>query len=161
MDLYIANTSEQDHIFHWREPEMVRIFNMPIPAGTQVKVLSGKPDYVVNSVIEQHVIYGLRAVSEINNAKDSRVQLVYSIDKSMPQDVYALAQEVNEDISFKQVQLEKEKMAYGFTKSLEQDPDLRQGVKEVEISIVEEEPKEPGRKNKDRVIQKFSSELKS
>ena len=160
MDLYIANASEQDHIFHWREPEQARIFNMPIPAGTQVKVLSGKSEMLVNGVIDQHKVYGLVAFSELHNVKDAKVQLVYSIDKPLPVDTYSWAQEINEDINFKNVQLEKEKMAYGFTKSLEQNPELRQGIKEVELSIVEEIPPEPGRKGKDRVIQTFTSTVK-
>lgn len=160
MDLYIANASEQDHIFHWREPEQARIFNMPIPAGTQVKVLSGKADYVVNSVIDQHKIYGLIDFSELKNVKDEKVQLVYSVDAPLPLDTYGWAQEINEDVNFKKVQLEKEKMAYGFTKTIEQNPELRQGVKEIELSIVEEVPQEPGRKGKDRVIQTFTSTVK-
>ena len=157
MDLYIANTSEQDHVFHWREPEQTRIFNMPIPAGTQVKVLSGKLPEVVNYVIDQHKVYGLMAFSELQEAKSEKVQLVYAVDKPLPQDAYTWAQEINEDVNFQKVQLEKEKMAYGFTKSLEQNPELRQGIKEVELSIVEEVPPEPGRKGKDRVIQTFTS----
>jgi len=157
VDLYIANTSEQDHIFHWREPEQARIFDMPIPAGTQVRVLSGKPDYVVNSVIDQHKVYGLIDFSELKDTKTDKVQLVYSIDKALPQEAYAWAQEINEDVNFQKVQLEKEKMAYGFAKSLEQDPELRQGIKEVELSILEEVPPEPGRKGKSRVVQTFTS----
>lgn len=160
MDLYIANTSEQDHIFHWREPESDRIFNDTVPAGSQVKVLSNKPEDVVKSVIDHHARYGLKSVAEAPKEKDNKVPLVYSIDKPISQDVYGIVQEVNDDINFKQVQLGKEKMAYSFAKGIERDSEINQGVKEVELEIVEEVPKEPGRKNKDRVVQKFTSEVK-
>ena len=59
--------------------------------------------------------------------------------------------------SSRQIQLEKERSAIAVMKSVEQNPDLNEGVKAVEVEITEMTPKETTRKDKPLVKQKFSS----
>jgi len=162
-DLYIANVTEQNFTFHWREPEAPRIFSLDIAGGSQVKVLTEKSPEIVQSVIEHHKIYGLVDEAGAKNAtrNGQKVHLVYSTKGPLSADIYELAQEVNDDIAADQVQLAKEKAAYAFGKIIEQDQTgLSEGVREVELEIVEEKPKDIGRKDKPLVNQKFNTKIK-
>lgn len=163
MDLYIANVTEQNHTFHWRELENPKIISQDIPAGQQVKVISDKSPEIVNAVIEHHKIYGLVDIAGAKNATKSgkKVVLVYSTKGPLPAEVYQSAQEVNDAISADQIQLAKEKAAYSFGKMIEQDQTgLAEGIREVELEISEETPKETSLKDKPLVRQKFSTKIK-
>jgi hypothetical protein len=161
-DLFIANVSDQNHVFHWREGENVRIFNIDIPAGSQIHVLRDKPPEIVNAVIEHHKRYGLKNITELKNASydGDELKRIYSTDGQLPMEVYALAQEINDEIRRRRVQLSKEKTAYAFAKTIEQDQSgLSEGIKEIEIEIEEQTPKEPGLKSKPLVKQKFNKKI--
>jgi hypothetical protein len=162
MDLFIANVTEQNRTFHWRELENPRIFNLDIPAGTQAQILRDKSPEIVNDVIEHHKIYGIVDEAGAKNAtrNGQKVTLVYSTKGSLPQEIYALAQEVNDDIAAQEVQVQKEKAAYAFAKTIEQDQTgMSEGVKEVELEIIEDKPKDPARSGKSRIDQKFSAKI--
>lgn len=159
-DLYVLNPTTQDHGFNWREGENPRIFTMIIPAGGQVHVLKDAHEYLVASVIDQHRRYGMMSIEEARKARaDSmiKVALVYS-DKPLPAETYELVDEINEDVISRQIQLEKERTAIATMKSVEENPQLNEGVKAVEVEITEMTPKESTRKNKPLVKQKFSSQ---
>ena len=161
-NLFVANTSTQDHIFHWTLPESPKIFNMPIAAGGQVQVLRDVTDDAIRYVVEHHRRYGMVSIEEAKKAsKDSqKMALVYS-DKPIPLEVFGVVDETNQDIAAEQIQRNKEETAYGLIKSIETNPDLRESVKAVELEIIEETPKENDRKGKPLVKQKFSHEIKS
>lgn len=162
-DLYIANVTEQNHTFHWRELESPRIFSIDIAGGTQIHILRDKSEAVVDDVIAHHKIYGLVDEIGAKNATRSgqKVSLVYSTKGPLPVEIYQLAQEVNDDIREQQVQLSKEKAAYAFGKTIEQDQTgLSDGVREVELEIIEDRPRDLGRKDKPLVQQKFSTKIK-
>jgi len=158
MDLYVLNPTTQTHNFNWREPESEKIFTRVIDAGGQIKVLSDVPEKVFDHVVEHHKRYGMVNISEAKNARRSgnKIALVYS-DKPLPADVYELVDEINEDIVSRQIQLEKERSAIAVMKSVEENPELNEGVKAVEVEITEMTPKETTRKDKPLVKQKFSS----
>lgn len=160
-NLFIANTSTQDHMFHWTLPENPKIFGMPIAAGGQIQVMRDANDIDVAYVVNHHKIYGLLSVDEAKKAgKDShKVTLIYS-DKPIPLEIFGVADEVNQDIVAEQIQRNKEETAYGLIKSIETNPDLREGVKSVELEIIEDTPKENDRKGKPLVRQKFSGTIK-
>jgi hypothetical protein len=158
MDLYVLNPTTQSHNFNWRVPEGERIFTRTIDAGSQMQVLNGVSEDVFNYVVDHHKRYGMVSVSEAKSAKRSgnKIALVYS-EKPMPADIYEMVDEINEDIVSRQIQLEKERSAIAVMKSVEQNPDLNEGVKAVEVEITEMTPKETARKSKPLVKQKFSS----
>lgn len=160
-NLYIANTTTQDHVFNWRLPENQKIFSMPVPAGSQAQVLRDATDFDFRYVVEQHRAYGLMTIEEAKSANTlgNKVSLVYS-DKPLPAEIYGITEEVNEEIVANQIQREKELTAISMIKSVEQNPELNEGIKSVELEIVEDVPKEATRKGKTRVVQKFSSDIK-
>lgn len=159
--LFIANTTTQDHIFNWRLPENHKIFSMPIPAGSQAQVLRDATDFNFRYVVEQHSAYGLMSLSEAKaaNTQGNKVNLVYS-DGPLPAEIYGITEEINDEIASNQIQREKELTAISMIKSVEQNPELNEGIKSVELEIIEDIPKESTRKGKDRVIQKFTSDIK-
>lgn len=160
-NLYIANVTTQDHIFHWTLPESPKIFNMPIAAGGQAQVMRDALEGDVDFVIRHHRKYGLVSISEAKKMgrESSKIGLVYS-DKPIPLEVFGIADETNQDIIADQIQRNKEETAYGLIKSIETNPDLREGVKSVELEIIEDTPKEHDRKGKPLVRQKFSGDIK-
>lgn len=158
-DLYVLNPTTQDHGFNWRVPESPRIFSMVIPAGNQIQILKDVHEHLVAYVIDQHRRYGMMSIDEAKKAKaDSlvKVSLVYST-KPLPAETYEMVDEINEDVISRQIQLEKERSAIATMKSIEDNPQLNEGVKAVEVEITEMTPKESTRKSKPLVKQKFSS----
>jgi len=161
-NLFIANVSTQDHVFHWTLPEGPKIFSMPIAAGGQAQVLRDAHDIDISFVVNHHKKYGLVSIEDARKAgRDStKISLVYS-DKPIPLEVFCVVDETNQDILADQIQRNKEETAYGMIKSIETNPDLREGVKAVELEIIEDTPKENDRKGKSMVKQKFSHQIKS
>lgn len=159
-DLFVLNPTTQDAGFNWREPESPRIFSIAIPAGHQVHVLKDVADHIVISVIDQHRKYGMMSADEARKAQaDSmvKVSLIYS-DKPLPAETYEMVDEINEDVVARQIQLEKERTAIATMNAVAGNPLLNEGVKAVEVEITEMTPKEPTRKDKPLVKQKFSSQ---
>lgn len=161
-NLYVANTSTQDHVFHWTLPEGPKIFSMPIAAGGQVQVLRDAHESDIRFIVNHHKSYGMVSVEEARKVGKNaqKVTLVYS-DRPIPLEVFGTVDETNQDIVAEQIQRNKEETAYGMIKSIETNPDLREGVKAVELEIIEETPKENDRKSKPMVKQKFSHQIKS
>jgi hypothetical protein len=161
-NLYIANTSTQDHVFHWTLPENAKIFSMPIKAGGQIQVVRDGLESHIDYIVGHHKKYGLVSIAEAKKAgkTSNKISLVYS-EKPIPLDVFGIADEVNQDIVAEQIQRNKEETAYGLIKSIETNPDLREGVKAVELEIIEDTPKENDRKGKTLVKQKFRGDIKS
>lgn len=163
MDLFIANVTEQNHTFHWRELENPKIMSQDIPAGQQIKLLSDKSPEVIQSVIDHHKIYGLVDVAGAKKARQlkQKIVLVYSTKGPLGADVYELAQESNDVTAAEQVQLAKEKAAYTFGKMIEQDmTGLKENIQEVELEISEDAPREQSLKDKPLVRQKFNTKIK-
>jgi hypothetical protein len=163
MELYVANVTEQNFIFNWREPEVQRFFSIEIPAGSQIHVLKGKTREVVEDVIAQHKKYSIVDLPGAKNAtrEGKKIYLVYSTKDPLPYEVYELVQEVNDDIAADQIQLNKEKAAYAFGKMIEQDMSgLKEGIKEVELEIIEETPKDPTKRGRKTMGQKFVTPIK-
>lgn len=163
MNLFIANVSDQDHIFYWREGENPQIFKTDIKTGQQIQVIRDKPPEIVRSVIDHHARYGMKSFEELkaHNFEGDMLRLVYSLDEHLPPEVYGIAQEINDEIRRRQVQLAKEKTAYAFAKTAEQDQTgLFEGVNEIGIDIEEQAPKELALKDKKLINQTFKTKIK-
>lgn len=81
-DLYVANTTKQNHDFTYRRPEASFHTVIKIPAGTQAIVVKDSDSSEVDRIIAQHRRYGLVPASEA--AKSKRfVGLCYSIDREI------------------------------------------------------------------------------
>lgn len=164
MDLFIANVTAQDRIFHWRDIESGKINSPMIRAGQQEQILRDKSPEQVHSVIEHYRIYGMVTHEEARRMtrEGKQITLIYSSDKPLPIEVYSLASEINEDIAARDVQIQKEKAAYAFGKGIQEDmTGLKDGIAAVELEIVEEAPKDPYAPKKERVKQTFKTTIKS
>ena len=162
MNLFIANVTEQPHVFNWREPENPQLKHIDIPAGSQVQVLRDKPKEVVDHVISHHKAYGLVNEKEAIKLKkeQGKLHLIYSTDQPLPLHAYELGQEHNEAAVQYETDYGTEKTAYSIVKSLEQNPALSEGLKEIQVEIIEEKPRgEIGGSKKQRVAKTFKHEL--
>jgi hypothetical protein len=83
--LFIANTSKQHHHFYYRLPEDPVARFEEIRVGTQARIGGDLTHEAIQRIIKQHENYGLRAESELKNAK-GYVGLCYSIDKPVKLD---------------------------------------------------------------------------
>ncbi len=78
--LYVANTSKQHNHFYYRLPEDPVARYEEIRIGTQARIGGDLSHEVIQRIIKQHEVYGLRPESELKNAK-GYVGLCYSVDK--------------------------------------------------------------------------------
>ena len=78
--LFIANCKKQAEDFNYRIPEVVRTYVQSIPAGGQIEVYRDAPMDVLEGIVEQHRMYGLVNVSEIDRTKEF-ANLCYQFDK--------------------------------------------------------------------------------
>ena len=93
MKLYIANTTKQQQIFHYRLPEMPEVMRQP-PA-MQIEIRVGAQEVIsqwgnrdldsdqIKYVIWQLETYGGIDVNELNRLK-SYANFIYSVDKMIP-----------------------------------------------------------------------------
>lgn len=78
--LYVANLTDQDHIFIFKLPEKVGPpLRKVIPAKRQEMIPGVQSPVDCTAIIEHHSPYGMRAVEELG--REGMVPLVYSIDK--------------------------------------------------------------------------------
>jgi hypothetical protein len=83
--LYVANASQQNWQFNYWLPETPRSITEPIIAGSQIWVAKRDlPSTVIDSIIQQHRVYGLGTVQEA--LRDPNFSgLAYSIDRPVSQ----------------------------------------------------------------------------
>jgi len=96
MDLYVANCTNQPHIFAYKVPEYAAPFSVPIPQGGQIKVpapAGGFNVHQINYIVDHHARYGMRKFDEIDRA--NFVGLVYAVDRPVALGVIQKALEHN------------------------------------------------------------------
>jgi hypothetical protein len=82
MDLYVANCTNQGHLFAYKVPESQSPWQVPIPQGGQIKVpapAGGFNVHQVNYIVAHHERYGMRKYDEVDRA--GFVGLVYAVDR--------------------------------------------------------------------------------
>jgi hypothetical protein len=77
-DLYIANTSKQNHLFCYRLPENPSFRTQEIPPGGQVRLPGDLSTDEVRRIIDHHKQYGLVDSRELSRA-DGFVGICYSL----------------------------------------------------------------------------------
>jgi hypothetical protein len=107
--LYVANCTKQRHEFLYRAPEQKNHIKEPIEIGSQIMVWKDAPREELQGIIEQHEMYGLVPVAEIDRTKHF-VGMCYQWDR--PVDVNKIMYTVeNNDTVLEEAALEKRKEA--------------------------------------------------
>lgn len=94
--LYVANTSRQHAQFIARLPESGTILRKPIRSGQQELVYEGEL-YVIESIIKQNEIYGLKKAEDVSRTK-TFTGMAYRIDKPITVENFMIADEKNHEI---------------------------------------------------------------
>jgi hypothetical protein len=93
--LYIANCTKQvqELLYKIHEIDQRKAFRVTIPVGGQALIYREAEHQVLMKIVDQHLMYGLRAVSEIDRTKDY-TGMCYQFDKPIDVEkiMYAMAQ---------------------------------------------------------------------
>lgn len=138
MSLYIANTSKQIFEFHFRLPEKRQTVVVKIRPGQQENIYPQGSRDVHEYIVEQHRVYGLLPVNEIDRTK-AFVGQCYQFDKPIQVDRLMSNFQRNDEWMNEQA-LERRKEAAAAT-SLNMDKLAQESDSEVvalEIDVVEQ-----------------------
>lgn len=145
MPLYIANCSKFNYELHyWVDNSKKPVVTKIRPGGQESVYPQGTRDDH-ERIVEQHKIYGLIPVSEIDRTKEF-VGQCYQFDTPITHDRLFTTMERNDDVLYEQA-LERRKEAMASTDDLvrraAQETDWKVGNIEVEIKEVEQKGVEP------------------
>ena len=137
--LFIANCKKQAEDFNYRIPEVVRTYVQNIPAGGQIEVYRDATMDILEGIIEQHRMYGLVNVSEIDRTKEF-ANLCYQFDKPITQNQIMYGIEHNSDVLEVRGNEMRKKAAVAINNNLERaaEESGNNKVKAVEVGIKEE-----------------------
>lgn len=147
-ELYIANCTNQVNLFQYRMPEERMPRQMQIEPGSQAKIphfRGGAPTVEeVKLIVEQHEVYGLVKVDEIDRTKPY-VGLCYS-NKEIPVDTIMKAHEHNHDVLVRQGVKTREESAVRANIAAEKTAE-QTGLKVLgtDVTIAEQDPKDGGK----------------
>ena len=79
--LYIANLTRQHHHFIYRVPESGRMQTQRIEVGKQILVFGEAAPEVLSAIIAQHEVYGIIAVSAIDQSRGRFTGICYQYNK--------------------------------------------------------------------------------
>jgi len=87
-ELYIGNVSKQIQMFAYRVPERQGVITQTIPIGGQIRVAPNgvnvdltSPE--IESIINQHRMYGIRSADDLKESNSPFNGLIYSIGKAI------------------------------------------------------------------------------
>jgi hypothetical protein len=78
--LFVGNATKQKYEFAYRVPEQTGLRVQPVPIGQQVQVTGDLSTVEIDAILEQHRVYGIVNVADINRSK-AFAGICYSIDK--------------------------------------------------------------------------------
>lgn len=140
--LFVGNTTKQHHDFHFRLPESSKLINLPIPAGTQIRVLTDASEEDCMAVVDQHKRYGLIAEKDAKRAKNF-VGMLFSLDKPITLQSLKLVFEYNQEVLKEKAQKNLETVGAATKEKLDEisRDGEGSGLPRVELEVVEQ-PKE-------------------
>jgi hypothetical protein len=143
-ELYIGNISKQIFQFAYRSPERPGVIVQTIPIGGQIRI-SPNGTHVdlstpeIESILNQHVTYGLVDIDEVDAKQNPHSGLCYSIGKAMTPE------------KLRKAMLKKEESLVEYGKKLRQEAALAVNsqieeqigapLRELEMSFQEIEPR--------------------
>ncbi len=138
--LYIANCKKQAEDFVYRIPEAIRTYMQNIPAGGQIEVYRDAPMDILEGIVEQHRMYGLVDVKDIDRTKEF-ANLCYQFDKPITQNQIMYGIEHNSEVLEVRGNEMRKKAAVAINNNLEraaEESGSSSKVNAVEVAIKEE-----------------------
>jgi hypothetical protein len=143
-DLFIGNVSKQIQMFAYRVPERSGIITQVIPIGGQIRVSPNgttaeltTPE--MDAVIEQHKMYGLVSINELDSKGSPFSGLVYSIGKPISAEKLHRAMRKKDEEMKKFGQKIRQEAALAVNSQIEEQ--IGAPLRTLEMSFQEEEPR--------------------
>lgn len=134
--LYVGNCTRQRNLFQYRIAGKPEFILQEIPPRHQTAISVDSP-VEVESIIEAHAPYGMRAVSEIDRL-DAFTGLVYSLDKQIPGHKLTAAAEHNLKTLEKQGEINRAQAALAAAQVFE-GAEEQSGIKTNNLTVVAQE----------------------
>lgn len=133
--LFVANTTQQDHLFVYRVPEESGTRTQRIVAGTQARIYNDTDMRILAHIAQQHAQYGLIPVEEVPRHRKF-IGMCFSFDKPIDLERLQLAYEHNEGVLEKMGEENRAEVAAAVANDL--TTVAGQEVGHIEVEIVEE-----------------------
>jgi hypothetical protein len=143
-ELYIGNISKQIFQFAYRSPERPGVIVQTIPIGGQIRI---SPNGIhvdlstpeIESIISQHVTYGLVEIDEVDAKQSPHSGLCYSIGKAMSPEKLRRAMLKKEDALKEFGKKMRQEAALAVNSQIEEQ--IGAPLRNLEMSFQEEEPR--------------------
>lgn len=142
--LYVANVSRQNVEFNYRMPGQNGVKMVPIHIGTQVVIHGELDTNEIDSILEQHVPYGLVAADTIRG-DTPYVGLCYAIDKAVRVNQMLVAMDHNQEVLHDRGRQMRQQAAVATNSIIDkhlQEINSESTLQELEVTI--EEERKPG-----------------
>jgi hypothetical protein len=143
-ELYVGNVSKQIQMFAYRIPERIGIITQPIPIGGQIRVSPNgttvdlsMPE--IDAVLNQHKMYGLVSINELDDKGSPFSGLVYCIGKPITAEKLRRAMQRKDDELKKFGQKIRQEAALAVNSQIEEQ--IGAPLRALEMSFQEEEPR--------------------
>jgi hypothetical protein len=143
-ELYIGNVSKQIYQFCYRSPERPGVIVQTIPIGGQIRI-SPNGQHVnlstpeIDAILEQHKVYGLVSIDDIDRMRGPFDGICYSIGKQISVEKLRRAM-VKKDDSLKDFgKTMRQEAALAVNSQIEEQ--IGSPLRQLEMSFQEEEPK--------------------
>jgi len=143
-ELFIGNVSKQIFQFAYRSLERQGVIVQTIPIGGQIRVSpnGSRTDLTtpeIDAIVDQHRMYGMVPIEEIDHTKDPFSGLVYSIGKSMSAEKLLKAMRKKEEALKQFGQKMRQEAALAVNSQIEEQ--IGAPLRNLEMSFAEEEPR--------------------
>jgi hypothetical protein len=161
MKLYVANATRQTHQFTYSRIGSPRAYVQEIPAGGQIAISGDLTQPEVESIIQQHVKYGMIAIDDISRSQGFCGRC-YSLDRSIRLERIQELLLRNDRVLREQGRAARVAAAVALNQTIEENMMHQQmpgRLAELDISVVEDRPSRVrGERNPDLERQLAESE---
>jgi hypothetical protein len=143
-ELYVGNVSKQIQLFAYRSPERPGIVTQTIPIGGQICVAPNGVNVdlsppEIDSIVNQHRMYGIVAIEDLGESNSPFNGLVYSVGKPISVEKLYKAMHRKEEELKKLGQKMRQEAALAVNSQIEEQ--IGAPLRQLEMSFSEEEPR--------------------
>lgn len=131
--MYIANCTHQIQDFQYRLPERDKLFKQSITIGGQIEIPGDLSTPEIDSIVEQHAMYGLIEVTAIDRSRDFN-GLCYSVDRKINVESVRRALQHNNEVLVERGRRTREEAAVAVNNAVNEQT---QGLQAMEMSVEE------------------------